>query len=98
MVAVTLLSGCGGGGNPSSSSSETPSSSSQEEVKVIRVGMDGETPGFSSLDENGEMVGLDVDIWKEIGKRTGYEIQFEGVGCACRFRLVDDGRVDTVAN
>ncbi|PWL58370.1 MAG: amino acid ABC transporter substrate-binding protein [Oscillospiraceae bacterium] len=98
MVAVTLLSGCGGGGNPSSSSSETPSSSSQEEVKVIRVGMDGETPGFSSLDENGEMVGLDVDIWKEIGKRTGYEIQFERMEFSSLFSLLDDGRLDTVAN
>lgn len=98
MVAVTLLSGCGGGGNPSSSSSETPSSSSQEEVKVIRVGMDGETPGFSSLDENGEMVGLDVDIWKEIGKRTGYEIQFERMEYSSLFSLLDDGRLDTVAN
>ena len=98
MVAVTLLSGCGGGGNPSSSSSETPSSSSQEEVKVIRVGMDGETPGFSALDENGEMVGLDVDIWKEIGKRTGYEIQFERMEFSSLFSLLDDGRLDTVAN
>ena len=60
--------------------------------------MDGETPGFSSLDENGEMVGLDVDIWKEIGKRTGYEIQFERMEFSSLFSLLDDGRLDTVAN
>lgn len=98
LVVVTLLSGCGGGGTSSSQESAPSNSSSETETKVLKVGMDGETPGFSSIDENGELVGLDVDIWKEIGKRTGYEIQFERMEFSSLFSLLDDGRLDTVAN
>lgn len=68
------------------------------EDKVLKIGMDGCTPGFSVADTNGEVEGYEVDIWNEIAKRNGYTVEYTVMPFSSLFSLVDDGRLDTVAN
>ena len=72
--------------------------SSESEEKMIVVGTDGSTSGYSVLKDDGELEGFEIDVWNEIGERTGYEIQFEQMPFSSLFGLLDDGRIDTVAN
>ncbi|MFP3895862.1 MAG: substrate-binding periplasmic protein [Anaerolineales bacterium] len=43
---------------------------------VLRVGMDASYPPFESIDEEGEFVGYDVDLARELARRWDVEVQF----------------------
>lgn len=47
-----------------------------EERGTIRVSTDANYEPQSFLDENGEFVGFDVDVAREIGRRLGVEVEF----------------------
>ena len=68
-----------------------------ETKKVLRVGVTA-TYNPWCYKEGEEIVGVDVDILKEVAKRMGdYEIQFEVASSDGMFGLLDAGKVDTVA-
>jgi ABC-type amino acid transport substrate-binding protein len=46
------------------------------ETGVLRVGMDAGFPPFESVAADGTLVGLDVDLARELGRRLGIEVQF----------------------
>jgi len=46
------------------------------ETGVLRVGMDAGFPPFESVAADGTLVGLDVDLARELGRRLGVEVQF----------------------
>ena len=47
---------------------------------VLRVGLDASFPPFESLDEDGQVVGLDADIARAIADDLGVEVQFVNIG------------------
>lgn len=47
-----------------------------EKEEVLRVGFEGTYPPFNYQDDDGEYVGFDVDISKEIADRLGVEVEF----------------------
>ena len=46
------------------------------ETGTLRVGMDASFPPFESVSADGRLVGLDVDLARELGQRLGIEVQF----------------------
>jgi arginine/lysine/histidine transporter system substrate-binding protein len=46
---------------------------------VLRVGMDASYPPFESLDADHQVVGFDVDVAIELGKRLGVEVEFVNI-------------------
>jgi ABC-type amino acid transport substrate-binding protein len=46
---------------------------------VLRVGMDASYPPFESLDANHQVVGFDVDVANELGKRLDVEVVFVNI-------------------
>lgn len=80
---------------------ETDAAAEEEsgDVQTIVVSMDGATAPFNYQDENGELVGYEVDVLNEIANRAG-DIQFEynittwdGI-----FASVDSGKADMIVN
>lgn len=74
--------------------------SKKEEVKnekVITVASSNSADPYSYVD-NGEHKGFEVDMWKEIGKRSGYKIKMEPTGFSSIFGMLDSGKVDVAAN
>jgi polar amino acid transport system substrate-binding protein len=47
---------------------------------ALRVGLDASFPPFESLDEDGQVVGLDADIARAIADDLGVEVQFVNIG------------------
>jgi ABC-type amino acid transport substrate-binding protein len=43
---------------------------------VLHVGMDASFPPFESIAADGTLVGFDVDLARELGRRLGIEVQF----------------------
>ncbi len=46
---------------------------------TLRVGMDASYPPFEFLDADNQIVGFDVDLAREIGRRLGLEVQFVNI-------------------
>lgn len=42
--------------------------------------------------------GFDIDVWKEIGKRLNYDIEFKTASFSGLFGMLDTGKVDTISN
>ena len=81
------------GGDKNASSGEKDSGE-----KVIRVATSGDYLGFTVYDEETkEWSGFEIDMWNEIGKRIGYEVEFVQEDVATAFGDLEIGKVDTVA-
>lgn len=50
--------------------------SAQAEEKVLRVTFDKALPPFSSIDDNGETTGFNVDLIREIASHNGWELEY----------------------
>lgn len=64
--------------------------------KIIRVGCEATTPGWIQTDENGKLSGYDYDVWMEIGKRTGYKIDYQIMDWNGMWAMLNDKRLDSV--
>ena len=63
---------------------------------VMKVGVEGTYQPYNYHDENGDLVGLDVDIAREIGKRMGVDVEFTETDWDSLLASMDTGRIDEV--
>lgn len=85
--------GDNGSGDKNASSGEKDSGD-----KVIRVATSGDYLGFTVYDEETkEWSGFEIDMWNEISKRIGYDVEFVQEDVATAFGDLEIGKVDTVA-
>ena len=77
----------------------TEESEASGDVKTVVVSMDGATAPFNYQDDNGDLVGYEVEVLEEIAERAG-DIEFEynittwdGI-----FASVDSGKADMIVN
>lgn len=107
---VAAMVGCGSAKTTESSKVEESGSAqvaveeskevtSTDEVRTVVVSMDGATASFNYQDENGNLIGYEVEVLNEIANRAG-NIQFEynitewsGI-----FASVDSGKADMIVN
>ena len=69
-----------------------------DEERVVRVATHGGYPPFTIYDEGTQdWSGFDIDLWREIGKRAGYQVRFLRFAIPASFAEVDLDRADTVA-
>lgn len=86
-----VLASCGGG---SDSTNETGSDTNKEEQKKLIAGTDATYAPMESMDKNGEIVGIDIDIVNAIAKAADFEVEFKNIGWEPLFPAVDNGEVD----
>lgn len=69
-----------------------------EAVEPIRIGTSGGYKPYTFIDENNELTGFDVDVWKEIGSRMDRDVEFVTADFSGLFGLLDSGKITTIAN
>lgn len=69
----------------------------QKAGKIV-VGVEGTYPPFTYHDEDGTLVGYDVEVAKKIGEYFGVEVEFVESDWDSLLAGVDSGRLDTVIN
>ena len=88
-IAVSIV-GCG----KSVSTSEDAAN-----VTVVKVGTGNGMPPFCSLDTNGNVVGYDVDVLKELDKRLAeYEFDIQSMDFTTLLVSLDSGALDVVSH
>lgn len=90
VLAIFALLGCG------CSDAFSDDSSNGKRVALV-VGSDTYPP-YVSNDENGNPVGIDVDILTEAFHRIGYEPEFKYIDWEKKAELLESGEVDCIAS
>jgi polar amino acid transport system substrate-binding protein len=85
-----LLSACG---SSETSKGEDNNSSGGDEKKTLRVVTDAAYSPMEYQDQ-GKVVGFDIDLMKAIGEEAGYELKIEHVGWDPMLQEIKDGTAD----
>jgi len=65
-----------------------------KEAGKIVFGTSADFPPFESVDENGNFVGFDVDLMKELGKRMGLEVEIVDMPFDSLIAAVQEGKIN----
>lgn len=68
------------------------------EKDIIVVGMDDAFAPMGFKDNNGEIVGFDVDLAKALGKELGKEIKFQPIDWTMKETELNSGNIDLIWN
>jgi polar amino acid transport system substrate-binding protein len=69
-----------------------------QQTGLMRVGMDASWPPFEYVDDDGQIVGLDIDLAQAIGQRLGVEVEFVNVGFDSLYDALYVGRFDAIVS
>ncbi|MBS4981158.1 MAG: transporter substrate-binding domain-containing protein [Lachnospiraceae bacterium] len=89
LTVAVALAACGG-------KEKEEKGSKEKDDKVIRIGCEATTPGWIQTDEDGKLSGYDYDVWTEIGRRTGYEIEYKVMEWDGMWTMLNDERLDAI--
>ncbi|NLM37969.1 MAG: amino acid ABC transporter substrate-binding protein [Firmicutes bacterium] len=90
-VVLFLLAGCTG----------TKKDTSWEDVKkkgVFVLGLDDSFPPMGFRDENGQIVGFDIDVAKEACKRLGIELKLQPINWDAKEQELNTKNIDCIWN
>ncbi|MGN1421335.1 MAG: transporter substrate-binding domain-containing protein [Eubacterium sp.] len=85
MMVAACFAGC------SSSSDDT---ASNEEVKTLTLATSADFPPYESIGDNGEYVGIDIEIAQAIADKLGYELKVENMDFDSIITAVSSGKAD----
>lgn len=85
---MLLFAGCGSDSSPKTASRQP----------VYTVGTTGAAPRWSEEGDQGGVQGFDIDVWKEIGKRNGWDIQWKAADFTALWGMLDNGDIISIAN
>lgn len=101
VLSVMMIAGCSSKSNEEVT--DEAEAQTQEETDTekepIKISTTGSHAFFSETnEETGELQGFEIDVWTEIGKRLGRDIEWVTAEFPGIIELLESGRVDTVAD
>ena len=102
-MAVATAAGCGSSSKSDSSDKKTESEATDEkssdETEKVVVVTAGTGEPYSLLSDDGKTwTGIDAEMWDEIEKRTGWEVEVKQAAFDALWGELDTGRADVAAN
>lgn len=92
VCATSLLAACGQQDEPATQAAAST------EVKKVVVGLDDNFPPMGFRDDKNELVGFDIDMAREVGKRMGVEVEFKPIDWSAKEAELNGKRVDALWN
>lgn len=71
---------------------------SNVDSKLITMGLDDTFAPMGFRDENGELVGFDIDLAKEVFTRNGYKVRFQPIDWSMKEAELNSGNIDVIWN
>lgn len=75
---------------------ENPDSVSDK--TTFTVGFDADFPPYGYVDENGDYVGFDLDLAKEVADRNGWELKLQAIDWDSKDMELSSGTIDCIWN
>lgn len=103
-LLLAALNGCGGAENTTANNTENNNATGSllDTIKSrgnVICGVNGQLPGFSFVDENGEYSGMDAEICRAVAAALfddPTQVEFRDLSAQERFTAVQSGEVDLV--
>lgn len=92
LMAAMVLAGCGKKEEP------VVAAPAPVAAKAIVIGLDDNFPPMGFRDEKNELVGFDIDLAKEAGKRLGVEVTFKPIDWSAKESELNGNRIDVLWN
>ena len=92
LLMILIVGGCGGG------QEESKDVQSTKHRNILTIGFDESFAPMGFRDENGEIVGFDVDLAKETAKRMGAEVEFRPIAWDKKEEEITSGNIDMIWN
>lgn len=89
IAAVTMLAGCG---------EQKQDAAQQKLPDKIVIGLDDNFPPMGFRDDQGELVGFDIDLATEAGKRLGVPVEFKPIDWDSKEAALKSKQVDMLWN
>ena len=99
-LSISMLAGCG------SSSNESTTSESKEDTSLTDVqaaghftlGLDADFAPMGFTDDNGEIVGFDIDLAKAVGEKMGVDVEVKPIDWDSKDMELSSGNIDVIWN
>ena len=99
-LGISMLAGCG------SSSNESTTSESKEDTSLTDVqaaghftlGLDADFAPMGFTDDNGEIVGFDIDLAKAVGEKMGVDVEVKPIDWDSKDMELSSGKIDVIWN
>ena len=99
-LSISMLAGCG------SSSNESTTSESKEDTSLTDVqaaghftlGLDADFAPMGFTDDNGEIVGFDIDLAKAVGEKMGVDVEVKRIDWDSKDMELSSGKIDVIWN
>jgi len=88
-VFTLVLAACGT--KEDTSSGDVPADGGSNDEKVYKVGTEATFAPFESVDDKGNIVGLDVDILQAIADEMGFKVEWANIGWEPVFQTIKNG-------
>lgn len=90
-----LLAACD---NHSNQNPDNANSTQSQEIRTLIIGLDDSFPPMGFRDKNNEIVGFDIDMAKEVGKRINAKIELKPIDWSSKEAELESHRVDMLWN
>ncbi len=90
-LGVTALSGCG-------DEKKTTTTDDVKEKESFVVGLDADFAPMGFTDEDGEIVGFDIDLAKAAAEKMGMDVEFKAISWDAKNMELDGGNIDVIWN
>lgn len=101
IMAMGLMTGCGNRAETSAPAEASTSAETTEETAgttTFTVGFDAEFPPYGYMGENGDYVGFDLDLAKEVCTRNGWEFVAQPIDWDSKDMELSSGSIDCIWN
>ena len=92
LAMVLALAACSGDNSTSGGSADSSADSGSAEVLV--VGTEPTFPPFDTTDDQGNIVGFDMDLIKAIGEDQGFDVEFRNLEFDGLIAALQSGTID----
>lgn len=69
-----------------------------EDEKTFTVGFDAEFPPYGFVNDDGQYVGFDLDLAREVADRNGWEIKLQPISWDAKDMELNSGNIDCIWN
>ncbi|OEJ13017.1 amino acid ABC transporter substrate-binding protein [Brachyspira hampsonii] len=99
-IIFAFIISCGGGNTAENNSAQTGDNSLQKvkDAGKLVLGLDDTFAPMGFRDENGEVVGFDIDLAKEVASRLGVELEIKPIEWSSSILSLNKGDVDVLWN
>ena len=99
-LSISMLAGCGSSSNESTTSESKVDTSLTDVLAAghFTLGLDAVFEPMGFTDDNGEIVGFDIDLAKAVGEKMGVDVEVKPIDWDSKDMELSSGKIDVIWN